>query len=189
MGYVSAHDHALLDFRLSLPQEWARDAQRRAECHVPPEVQYHTRYEQCLEMLDAWGEQVPHGWVTGDDELGRHTRFRHALRERGERYLLGVPCTTTIRDLEAPLPCLSGARTATEAAVAVGDGLAPRPRPGGMGPLDGTRRGERSGGNRDGHTPRADASGTQTHRPRRVARGHTVAPRGRGYGGGANLAG
>ena len=57
MGYVSAHDHALLDFRLSLPQEWARDAQRRAECHVPPEVQYHTRYEQCLEMLDAWGER------------------------------------------------------------------------------------------------------------------------------------
>jgi hypothetical protein len=33
-------------------------------------------------MLDLWGEQVPHGWVTGDDELGRHTRFRHELRER-----------------------------------------------------------------------------------------------------------
>jgi hypothetical protein len=30
-------------------------------------------------MLDAWGEQVPHGWVTGDDELGRHTRFRGEL--------------------------------------------------------------------------------------------------------------
>src|SRR6266511_1404384 len=41
MGYVSAHDHALLDFRLSLPQEWARDEQRRQACHVPPEVQYH----------------------------------------------------------------------------------------------------------------------------------------------------
>jgi SRSO17 transposase len=108
MGYVSRHDHALLDFRLSLPQEWARDAPRRAACHVPPEVQYHTRYEQCLEMLDAWGKQVPHGWVTGDDELGRHTRFRHALHERGERYLLGVPCTTTIRDLEAPCPAYQG---------------------------------------------------------------------------------
>jgi len=85
MGYVSRHDHALLDFRLALPRDWARDAHRRATCHVPPEVQYHTRYEQCLEMLDAWGEQVPHGWVTGDDALGRHTRFRQALRERGER--------------------------------------------------------------------------------------------------------
>src|SRR6266568_1732620 len=108
MGYVSRHDHALLDFRLSLPQDWARDAQRREECHVPPEVRYHTRHEQCLEMLDEWGEQVPHGWVTGDDELGRHTQFRHELRERGERYVLGVPCTTTMRDLEAPLPAYAG---------------------------------------------------------------------------------
>src|SRR4029450_7999161 len=108
MGYVSHHDHVLLDFRLYLPEEWARDEQRRQECHVPLEVRYHTRQAQCLEMLDAWGDQVPHSWVTGDDELGRHTRFRHQLRERGERYILGVPCTTTMRDLEAPLPAYAG---------------------------------------------------------------------------------
>jgi hypothetical protein len=59
-------------------------------------------------MLALWGEQVPHGWGTGDDELGRHTRFRGQLRERGERYVLGVPCTTTMRDLEAPLPEYAG---------------------------------------------------------------------------------
>ena len=108
MGYVSDQEHVLLDFRLSLPEDWARDEQRRQACHVPPEVRYHTRQEQCLEMIEAWGEQVPHGWVTGDDELGRHTRFRQALRERGERYVLGVPCNTTLRDLEAPLPEYSG---------------------------------------------------------------------------------
>ncbi len=85
MGYVSRHDHAWLDFRLSLPQEWARDAQRRQACHVPLEVRYHTRQDQCVEMLDLWGDQVPHGWVTGDDELGRYTRFRGELRARGER--------------------------------------------------------------------------------------------------------
>src|SRR5512134_433405 len=108
MGYVSDDEHALLDFRLSLPEGWVRDEQRRQACHVPPEICYQTRQAQCLEMLDAWGDQVPHGWVTGDDELGRHTRFRHALRERGERYVLGVPCTTTMRDLEAPCPAYQG---------------------------------------------------------------------------------
>src|SRR5438874_7005355 len=108
MGYVSRQDHALLDFRLSLPEEWARDEPRRQACHVPPEVRYQTRQEQCVEMLDASGNQVPHGWVTGDDELGRHTQFRGKLRERGERYVLGVPCTTTMRDLEAPLPAYPG---------------------------------------------------------------------------------
>ena len=104
MGYVSAHDHALLDFRLYLPEEWTRDEHRRQQCHVPLEVRYHTRQEQCLEMLDTRRKQVPHSWVSGDDELGRHTRFRQQLRERGERYGLGVPCTTTIRDREASLP-------------------------------------------------------------------------------------
>jgi SRSO17 transposase len=108
MGYVSEHEHALLDFRLYLPREWTRDEQRRQACHVPPEIRYQTRQEQCVEMPDAWRAQVPHGWVTGDDELGRYTWFRHALRERGERYVLGVPCTTMMRDLEVPRPEYSG---------------------------------------------------------------------------------
>src|SRR4029450_7270667 len=108
MGYVSAQDHALLDLRLSLAQEWARDEPRRQVCHVPSEVRFQTRQEQCVEMLDEWGEQVPHGWVTGDDELGRHTRVRHELHERGERCLLGVPCPATMRGLEAPVPEYAG---------------------------------------------------------------------------------
>ncbi len=116
MGYVSRHDHALLDFRLSLPEEWARDEPRRQACHVPTEVQYHTRQAQCLEMLDAWGDQVPHGWVTGDDELGRHTRFRHELRERGERYVWACPATRPFVTWKRRRPRIKGAA------------VAPRPR-------------------------------------------------------------
>src|SRR5919206_4379208 len=48
MGYVARHDHALLDFRLYLPQEWTRDEQQRQACHVPPDVRYQTRQAQCL---------------------------------------------------------------------------------------------------------------------------------------------
>src|SRR3989442_5049512 len=73
MGYVSRHDHALLDFRLSLPEEWARDSKRREECHVPEEAQYRTRRDQCLEMLDLGGEQIPHGWGTVNDDMGHHS--------------------------------------------------------------------------------------------------------------------
>ena len=163
MGYVSEDDHALLDFRLSLPQEWAHDEPRRQACHVPLEVRYHTRQEQCLEMLDAWGEQVPHGWVTGDDAFGRHTPFRHALRQRGERSVLGVPCTTMMRDLEVPWPEYSGRGRRPQApwqsVTAWRKALHPTAwrrltvRDGEKGPV----------GHRDGQTPRADASGTQTH--------------------------
>src|SRR6516162_1331855 len=108
MGYVCDDAHALLDCRLSLPEEWACDEQRRHACHVPPAMRYHTRQAQCLEMLDAWSAHVPHGWVTGDEELGRHTGFRQELRARGERSRLGVPCTTTSRDLEALPPADHG---------------------------------------------------------------------------------
>jgi SRSO17 transposase len=38
MGYMSRRDHVLLDFRLTLPGDWARDAKRREACHVPEEV-------------------------------------------------------------------------------------------------------------------------------------------------------
>src|SRR4029077_4072227 len=51
MGYVSSHDYALLDFCLALPKDWARDEQRRQECHIPEAVSYRTRHEQCLEIL------------------------------------------------------------------------------------------------------------------------------------------
>ena len=179
MGYVSRQDHALLDFRLSLPEEWTRDERRRQACHVPPEVRYQTRQEQCVEMLDAWGEQVPHGWVTGDDELGRHTQFRHELRERGERYVLGVPCTTTMRDLEAPLPAYAGRgrrpKAPWQSVTAWRQSLPGRC----VDALDGTRRRERAGGDRDGQAPGADADRAQTDGTRGVAGGHPAAPHGR----------
>ena len=128
MGYVSRHDHALLDFRLYLPGEWTRDELRRQECHVPPDVRYQTRQEQCLEMLDAWGDQVPHGWVTGDDELGRHTQFRQSCasgRALGARGTLqhhdSRPGGLSTRVLWA--------WTAAESPLAIGDRLAQVARP------------------------------------------------------------
>ena len=83
MGYVSRHDHALLDFRLSLPEEWARDEQRRRGSHVPENMAYRARHEQCLEMLDLWGAQVPHSWVTGDDGAGSSHRVSSGVAGAG----------------------------------------------------------------------------------------------------------
>jgi SRSO17 transposase len=76
---------------------------------VPQDRQrFRTRQEICLELLDRHGDQLPHAWITGDDELGRPAGFRRELRERNEQYVLAVPCNTTIRDLEIPAPEYSG---------------------------------------------------------------------------------
>lgn len=108
MGYVSNREHAIADFRLYLPKEWARDKRRRKKAGVPKEVRFQTRHEQALEMLNEHGQSLPHMWVAGDDELGRSSPFRRELRTKGEQYLLCVPSNTLVRDLAAPAPPWSG---------------------------------------------------------------------------------
>lgn len=104
LGYVSRHDHTLVDFRLFLPQEWAKRKRRRVKAGVPKEIRFQTRHELMLEMLDEQGAVLPHAWIAGDDELGRSSWFREQLRQRNERYLLAVPSNTLVRDLKAPEP-------------------------------------------------------------------------------------
>lgn len=104
LAYVGRAEHALVDVRLYLPKEWARDRKRREAAGVPRAVRFRTRHELALEMLDARGPLLPHAWVSGDDEMGRCTWFRQQLRARGERYLLAVPSNTAVRDLTAPDP-------------------------------------------------------------------------------------
>ena len=108
MAYASYHEHALVDVRLYLPKAWAQDKARRKRCGIPKEVRYRTRHELALEMLEATGPLLPHRWVTGDDEMGRSSRFRAELRTRQEHYLLAIPSNTTIRDLEGETPPGSG---------------------------------------------------------------------------------
>jgi len=108
LGYVSRREHALIDFRLYLPKEWARDRERRQKAGVPQEVRFRTRHELALEMLDERGPSLPHAWIAGDDEMGRCSWFRGELRSRGECYLPAVPSNTSVRDLTAPEPPYAG---------------------------------------------------------------------------------
>lgn len=111
LGYVARQEHALVDMRLFLPEAWAKDKKRRKKAGVPKEVRFRTRHELALEMLDGKGALLPHAWVAGDDEMGRSTRFREALRQRHEQYLLAVPSNTLVRDLDATPPPYRGRGT------------------------------------------------------------------------------
>jgi SRSO17 transposase len=108
LGYVSRKEHALVDARLYLNREWAKDKKRRKECGVPREIRFRTRHALALEMLAEQGKVLPHAWIAGDDEMGRSSAFRRDLRSLGERYLLAVPSNTLVRDLDAPPPEYGG---------------------------------------------------------------------------------
>lgn len=104
LAYAASGGYAPLDRRLYLPESWAEDKARREKCHVPPEVEFQEKWRIALDLLDRSLPGLPHGWITGDDELGRPAEFRAALRSRNERYVLDVPCNTTVRDLEQRRP-------------------------------------------------------------------------------------
>jgi len=104
LAYAAVGGHAPLDRRLYLPKEWADDEDRREKCHVPATVVFQEKWRIALKMIADHGEQLPHGWVAGDDEFGRCAELRQALRARGERYVLDVPCNTLIRDLKRRPP-------------------------------------------------------------------------------------
>jgi SRSO17 transposase len=99
LGYVTEGTHVLVDHRLYLPEDWADDDERRELTHVPEDVVFQEKWRIALDLLDRSGRVLPHGWVTGDDELGRPSEFRAELRFRRERYVLDVPCNTLVRPL------------------------------------------------------------------------------------------
>jgi SRSO17 transposase len=105
VAYVTPHGATLVDRQLYLSQEWAADRKRRRQTHVPKGVRFQEGWRIGLDLLDRSATDLPFGWVTGDDEFGRATELRAALRQRGWRYVLDVPCDTLVRDVdEAPAP-------------------------------------------------------------------------------------
>lgn len=108
LGYVSRKGHALVDTRLYLNKQWAKDKKRRKKCGVPRHIRFRTRHALALEMLAEHGRVLPHAWIAGDDEMGRSSAFRRDLRALGERYVLAVPSNTLVRDLEASPPEYQG---------------------------------------------------------------------------------
>lgn len=108
LGYVSRHEHTLVDTRLFLPKEWTDDKKRCQAAGVPRGTGYRTRHQLCLEMLKKHGSVLPHSWIAGDDEMGRPYWFRRRMNKQKERYLLAIPSNTLIRDQDADLPVYGG---------------------------------------------------------------------------------
>jgi SRSO17 transposase len=102
--YAAPGGCAPLDRRLYLPREWADDPDRRTKAHVPEDIKFRESWRIAVELLERCRQDLPHAWVTGDDELGRPAALRGWLRRHGERYVLDVPCNTSVRDLECRRP-------------------------------------------------------------------------------------
>ena len=76
---------------LYLPAAWAQDSQRRQSAGVPPEVDFKTKPELGLELIEqALAGRVEPAPVLGDSVYGDCGRFRARLRELQMEFLLQV---------------------------------------------------------------------------------------------------
>lgn len=105
LGYASGKGHTLVDCRLYLDEEWAADKARREKCYVPKGVVFQRSWELAAELIACRASSLPHRWIVADEEFGRPTEFRDLLAARGERYMLEVPCNTSVKVLgQVPHP-------------------------------------------------------------------------------------
>jgi SRSO17 transposase len=111
LAYAAPRGRALIDARLYLPPERAADRTHRQQTHVPKAVVFQEGWRIGLELVRSSGRELPHGWVSGDDEFGRASALRAQLRADDERYVLDVPCNTLVRDLsQRRKPARAGGR-------------------------------------------------------------------------------
>jgi SRSO17 transposase len=86
-----------IDWRLYLPQVWAKDRRRRKKAGVPTAVKFLTKPQIALEQLQAAkAAGVPVGIVLADAGYGNETAWREALDEMELEYCVGVQSVTTV---------------------------------------------------------------------------------------------
>jgi SRSO17 transposase len=88
---VGKRGTAPLGWALYLPEEWCDDAERRARAKVPEAVEFKTKPELGVELVErASGWRIPSAPVLGDQAYGDNTELRDRLHDVGREYVLAV---------------------------------------------------------------------------------------------------
>lgn len=84
-------------YRLYLPDEWAKDAERRKKAGVPEEIAFKTKPEIALDQIRAAVTAgLPPAPVLMDAGYGPHSELRKAITALGLTYVAGILSNTTV---------------------------------------------------------------------------------------------
>ena len=73
-----------------LPKEWCEDTERCNGAGIPDNIEFKTKPEIALDLLDDVREITPHQAITTDSGYGVNGDFRKELRERKEPYVVAI---------------------------------------------------------------------------------------------------
>jgi SRSO17 transposase len=133
LAYASRKGYTLLDRRLYLPEEWVKDeayAGRREKCGVPVDLEFKTKLELTLEMLEdvVKAKTLPGRWVACDEAFGCAPDFLDRVAGLDLWYYAEVPHDTQVwlQRPDTAIPVWSGkGRKPTRERVVAGQ---PRPQ-------------------------------------------------------------
>ena len=84
-------------WQLYLPEDWARDAERRKRAGVPQALGFATKTQIALQQLRTLlSEGAPHHCVLADAGYGVDTAFRQTLSDMGLQYAVGVTSAVVV---------------------------------------------------------------------------------------------
>lgn len=88
----------LSDFRLFLPESWAKDPPRCTKARVPEDQRKHqAKWELALEMVkQARQRQLSFAWVGMDSLYGSNAALLNALEDSGEAFVADINRTTKV---------------------------------------------------------------------------------------------
>src|SRR5580765_4484051 len=92
-----ANHHASLPvaYRLYLPQDWAKDAERRSKVGVPEDISFKTKPEIALDQIrQAYEACLPHGVALMDAAYGNDAKLRTGISALGLTYAAGIQSNT-----------------------------------------------------------------------------------------------
>jgi len=94
---VGAKGTLPLGWALYLPEEWCADAERRATAKIPPELEFKTKPELGVELVELAADwEIPSAPVLGDQAYGDDGKLRERLDRGGSEYVLAVGKATTV---------------------------------------------------------------------------------------------
>ncbi len=86
-----------LGWALYLPEDWCEDPERRRKAKIPDEVEFKTKPELGVELIErAAGWEIGEAPVLGDCAYGDKTELRARLDVAGREYVLAVSPDTTV---------------------------------------------------------------------------------------------
>jgi SRSO17 transposase len=101
LAYGSGLGRALIDRELYIPKDWFADRERCRAAGIDDDVEFATKPDLGLRMLErAVASGIPFGWVTADELYGQAGRIRLWLEEHEIPHVVAAPKSQMVMTME-----------------------------------------------------------------------------------------